>query len=105
MVIKVYTENQIKNMNITYKVQEECKCSSEDITSCAGSNVITNGTGSNNTNKVSINKASKEELMTLSGVGESKAEAIIESQGGATSSSSSPFVNTGVLSTTLNFFK
>lgn len=78
MVIKVYTENQIKNMNITYKVQEECKCPSEDITSCAGSNVITNGTSSNNTNKVSINKASKEELMTLSGVGESKAEAIIE---------------------------
>ena len=54
MVIKVYTENQIKNMNITYKVQEECKCSSEDITSCAGSNVITNGTSSNSTNKISI---------------------------------------------------
>ena len=78
MVIKVYTENQIKNMNITYKVQEECKCPTEDITICAGSNVITNGTGSIGTNKVSINKASKEELMTLSGVGESKAEAIIE---------------------------
>ena len=84
MVIKVYTENQIKNMNITYNVQEECKCPKEDITSCAGASVIENGNGNDTNasdtinNKVSLNKASIDELMTLSGVGESKAKAIIE---------------------------
>lgn len=80
MVIKVYTENQIKNMNITYNVQEECKCPSEDITSCAGASITSKGDSSNDItlDKISINKASKEELMTLSGIGESKADAIIE---------------------------
>ena len=81
MVIKIYTETQIKNMNITYKVQEECKCPSEDITSCAGSNIISNGSSNSSQEvlgKISLNKATKEELMTLSGIGESKAEDIIE---------------------------
>ena len=84
MVVKVYTENQIKNMNITYNVREECKCPTEDITSCAGSSVITNGTNieSEDTNvvssKISLNNGTLEELMTLSGIGEAKAKAIIE---------------------------
>lgn len=81
MVIKIYTDNQIKNMNVTYKVQEECKCLSEDITSCAGSNIISNGSSDSTQEvlgKISLNKATKEELMTLSGIGESKAEDIIE---------------------------
>ncbi len=86
MVIYVYTTTQIKNMNIVSQVQEECSCSTSDISSCAGSNIITNGDDSNNedvsdnksNNKVSINNGSKEELMTISGIGESKALAIIE---------------------------
>lgn len=80
MVIKVYTENQIKNMNISYTVQEECKCNTSDISNCAGSSVTSKGesTSSNISNKVSINNGSKEELMTLSGIGESKAAAIID---------------------------
>lgn len=80
MVIKVYTENQIKNMNISYTVQEECKSNTSDISSCAGSSVTSKGesTSTNISNKVSINNGGKEELMTLSGIGESKAEAIIE---------------------------
>ena len=81
MVIKIYTETQIKNMNINYKVQEECICSSDDITGCAGANVIINGSSNSNNEvigKISLNKASMEELMTLSGVGESKAKDIIE---------------------------
>lgn len=84
MVVKVYTENQIKNMNIIYNVQEECKCPTEDITSCAGSSVIINGTNiesdDNNvvSSKISLNNGTLEELMTLSGIGEAKAKAIIE---------------------------
>lgn len=92
MVIKVYTESQIKNMNIVYDVKEECICPTPDITSCAGSSIIE----SDNSNdvpsdsgtdikiedkvdsKISLNSGTKEELMTLSGVGESKANAIIE---------------------------
>lgn len=86
MVIYVYTTTQIKNMDITPQVQEECSCSTSDISSCAGANVIINGESSNSedtsnnqlNSKVSINKGSKEELMTVSGIGESKALAIIE---------------------------
>lgn len=81
MVVKIYTDKQIKNMNITYTVQEECKSSTEDISDCAGASVIIkgdDGSSSSTTNKVSLNKATKDELMTLSGVGESKALAIIK---------------------------
>ena len=86
MVVKIYTENQIKNMNVVYNVTDECKCPTEDISSCAGASVIEKGENASNkdvtdnlvSNKVSINNATKEELMTLNGIGESKANAIIE---------------------------
>ena len=89
MVIYVYTNNQVKSMGIKEEVKEECKCPTIDTSICAGSNIIVsvkddstiiegNTTNQENSNKVSLNKASKDELMTLSGVGESKALAIIE---------------------------
>lgn len=82
MIIYVYTSNQIKNMNIDENVKEECNCPTIDISNCAGSNIITSTGDSTikdeSTNKVSLNKASKDELMTLTGIGESKALAIIE---------------------------
>lgn len=89
MVIYVYTNNQVKSMGIKEEVREECKCPTIDTSICAGSNIIIsdkddstiiegNITNQENSNKVSLNKASKDELMTLSGVGESKALAIIE---------------------------
>lgn len=83
MVINVYTNNQVKDMEIVPVVDDECVCPTEDITDCAGANVIISGSSNsesndNTSNKVSLNNASKEELMTLSGVGEAKAEAIIE---------------------------
>lgn len=89
MVIFVYTVTQIKNLSIEENLKEECKCPTIDISSCAGSNVVvpgnsdTNGDlsnedNSNTNNKVSLNKATKEELMTVSGIGESKALAIIK---------------------------
>lgn len=89
MVIYVYTNNQVKSMGIKEEIKEECKCPTIDTSICAGSNIIVsdkddstiiegNTTNQENSNKVSLNKASKDELMTLSGVGESKALAIIE---------------------------
>lgn len=89
MVIYVYTNNQVKSMGIKEEIKEECKCPTIDTSICAGSNIIVsdkddstiiegNTTNQENSKKVSLNKASKDELMTLSGVGESKALAIIE---------------------------
>ena len=97
MVINIFTNTEVKKLNITESV--ECKASSEDISSCATACVIESGASStengeqesNNTSnessktetnqasgKVNINVASLEELMTISGIGESKAKAILE---------------------------
>lgn len=89
MVIYVYTTNQVKNMGIKEEIKEECNCPTIDTSICAGSNIIVSDKNNNTnveenkneaegSNKVSLNNASKEELMTLSGIGESKALAIIE---------------------------
>ena len=89
MVIYVYTTNQVKSMGIKEEIKEECNCPTIDTSICAGSNIIVSDKNNNTnveenknetegSNKVSLNKASKEELMTLSGIGESKALAIIE---------------------------
>ena len=94
MVIVVYSNDEVANYNVVKeeeKVKEEiciqevindaCICvedntndnieSDDDKTSDVTSNEEKN-------QKVNINKASKEELMTLSKIGESKALAIIE---------------------------
>lgn len=78
-VINIYTNNEVKNSSI----KMECSCPSLDISSCDNSSIVTNnGTinnnGSNVSGKININSASKEELMSISGIGESKALAIIE---------------------------
>ena len=39
-VIKVYTEKQISNMNVTFEVKEECECPTQDIIDCAGASII-----------------------------------------------------------------
>lgn len=95
MVIYVYTNAELNNYrkenNIDIKDNEEkevCNCPKYEISSCEGASIIS---GSNNDNysydnsgdvsinkKVNLNTASKEELLTLSGIGESKAIAIIE---------------------------
>lgn len=78
-VINIYTNSEVKNSSI----KMECSCPSLDISSCDNSSIVTNnGTSNNNgsnvSGKVNINSASKEELMSISGIGESKALAIIE---------------------------
>jgi competence protein ComEA len=65
MVVYVYSKNEMTTTKILNDVKYEVPSSNEETTT------VTNG-------KVNINTASKEELMTLSGVGESKAIAIID---------------------------
>lgn len=71
MVIYVFTKSEI-----TTKVASSVPCECETITV---NNCVNNGESNDNStsDKVNINKAGKEELMKLNGLGESKAEAII----------------------------
>ncbi len=94
MVINIYTKYEISLMDNPPK--NECTSNSEVITDCKNSSIVIPPSNSSSTSKkeenekneetsnpeapkkVSINNGTKEELMTLSGVGESKADAIIE---------------------------
>jgi len=94
LVIYVFTESEYKKENtkvITQIVQEKCECSSYDIGNCTDnkvSEIIPSDKDTafdNDTNiddmpikLVNINTATKNELMNLSGIGESKAEDILE---------------------------
>ena len=71
MIIIIYSKEEILEK---YK-EELCICDCPEITNDACINISTN----NELNKIiNINTATKEELMTVSGIGESKAEAIIK---------------------------
>lgn len=73
MVVVVYTDNEIKKGKKSLECDTKCECEVVEINNCIESETkVTLG------NKVNLNKASIEELMTLTGVGESKAKAIIE---------------------------
>ena len=82
MVIIIYTKNEINSMttgntNIKY-IDKECICPVIENNSCI-SDVVTNFEVIEEVgNKISLNKATLEELMTLKGIGESKAKSIIE---------------------------
>ncbi len=85
MVIIIYTNEEIKTFvekgntkeEIIKYVEKECKCPEPKLNGACINNNDDNEE-SNQITKVSINTASKEELMTLSGIGESKAKAIID---------------------------
>ncbi len=77
MVIIVYTNEQVANFK---KVKEEekiiqDKCNQIDENALKNDACITK---ENITNKISINNSTKEELMNLNGIGESKATDIIK---------------------------
>ena len=90
MVIIVYTKNEILNYKNGGNVKtiscasNECVCPDSNNDACiskTSSNSKSLGSKAiikNSNSKVSINSASKEELMTLNGVGEAKAQKIIE---------------------------
>ena len=85
MIIIIYTKDEIikfkesgqtKEEVIIY-LEKECKCPDPNINGAC----IDNETSDNNsqvTSKVSINTSSKEELMTLTSIGETKAQNIID---------------------------
>ena len=74
MVIWVYTNDEIKEFkksNVKYEyIYKECKCPDVSTSACIND--------SQTSSKVNINTATLEELMTLTGIGESKAISIIE---------------------------
>lgn len=72
-VIVIYSENEIKEAKKENQVTKEVPCVCEEIVS----NACVEETTKETNNKININTASKEELMTLNGIGESKANAII----------------------------
>lgn len=80
MVIYVFTKTEIKEQELSNQVVCEvpkCDCETVNITA-DGSNTNTTNNPSSTLEKVSINTAGLETLMTLDGVGESKAKAIID---------------------------
>lgn len=84
MVIVIYTKSELKRLNEVSIA--DCVSTEVDISNCEGSSVIvpngsnTTSQSSNNqdTSFINLNKANKEQLMTLTGIGESKALAIIK---------------------------
>lgn len=85
MVIIIYSNEQVKDFEHTKEVEKmvQEKCNQPDENAIKNDACITfddnnNNVDTNNSSgKISINTASKEELMTLPGIGESKAKDII----------------------------
>ena len=80
MVVIIYSKNQVNSFSDTKEKEiiNNTKCKNEEVLvngSCINSNKKTNN---EKTALVNINTASLEELMSISGIGEAKAKAIIE---------------------------
>ena len=79
-VIIVYSNdyiNSLKKENIVY-VEVPCECPDKINDACINNEIVNEEINSENDKLISINSGTKEELMTLPGVGESKADAIIK---------------------------
>ena len=79
MVIIIYSNQEISSFSQTKEIENTIidKCIQKDENSLKNDACISKDDDSNN-NLVSINTATKEDLMTLSGIGEKKAEDIIK---------------------------
>lgn len=79
MVIYVFSKNELTTTKAFEQVNNvaECKCETIEVNNCVDKNT-TNESTNNETTKININTDSKEKLMTISGIGSSKADAIIE---------------------------
>ena len=79
MVIIVYSKEEVTNFKKTKEIEQQVQeqCIQKDENSLKNDACISSNKNTS-TNKVSINNASAEELMTLPGIGESKAKDIID---------------------------
>ncbi len=83
MVIIIYTKNEVKNSNIVDTVvkvvEKECVCPNIQNDSCINDKITANigESISSETGLININTANKEQLLTIPGIGEAKAKAII----------------------------
>ena len=82
MVIIIYTKDEVKNSNIVDTVikivEKDCVCPNIQNDGCLNTEVKDNITNNENSSLININTATKEELMTIKGIGESKADSIIK---------------------------
>lgn len=79
MVIIIYSEYEVNNWLKTKQEEEylQEKCQNSEDSKIENDACISNNAIENNETLININTATKEELMTLSGIGETKALAII----------------------------
>ena len=96
MVIWIYTTKEISDLklqqNSTKYMIEKCNCPIVDNTTCFNSNKNNNNNNNNSKEQnsiININTATLDELITLDGIGESKAKGIIEYR-----TKNGPFKNT-----------
>ncbi len=69
MVVYIYTNSEIKNGAKALACNTSCNCETINVDNCYEEEKTNN--------KINLNTATKEELLTLPGIGESKAKAII----------------------------
>ena len=79
MVIIVYSKEEVTNFKKTKEIEQQVQnqCIQKDENSLKNDACISSNNNIS-TNKISINNATKEELMTLPGIGESKAKDIVD---------------------------
>ena len=82
MVIWIYTKNEIDKLKLeqssTKYMIESCNCPVVDNTTCLNTNSNTSSKNEKSNKLVNINSANEEELLSITGIGESKAKNIID---------------------------
>ncbi len=75
MVIYIFNKKELTTKKaVTTTTKSTCECETIEVNNCIKDEQVIENTDS----KININTATKEELVTLNGIGDSKAEAIIE---------------------------